>query len=114
VTLTHTLKEFRRASLWLVLFVLLALYLVFVAGTPAANLDVLAWKALLLTGAAYLGYWLDRNLFPGARPHVFESRGWDNADYLHKQQLMFERADRARLRRAIIVAAVVLAAALGV
>ncbi|MEW6648170.1 MAG: putative holin [Pseudomonadota bacterium] len=115
MNLPLVIKELRRASVWLLLFLVLALYLAFVS-RAAANLDVLAWKALLLTGAAWLGYWVDRNLFPGARPHVFDAAAKVAAESGAPDtwKAYRETADRARLRRAIVVAAVVLAAALGV
>lgn len=103
-----------RGGSWLILAAAMAIVMWYSGGK--ANLDVLTWKALLLTSAAYLGYWLDRTLFPGARPHEMErlantpqanGEPWDPVP-------AGRRADAARLRRAIIVASVVLAAALGI
>lgn len=73
---------------------LLALYFL-----SPAQLPVVLWKAGLLSFAGFIGYWLDRHLFPYARPHIYfvpENRSW------------------AMIRRTIIVAAVIIGFALGV
>lgn len=97
VKLFRSMQDKCRAASWLVLAVVFAGALWATGGQ--VNLGVLAWKGLLLSFAAFLGYWLDRTLFPGARPH---------------QMKTVERKDQARFRRAIIVAAVVIAAAVGI
>lgn len=78
---------------WLVAAALLALLLYFIA---PQQLPVIAYKALLVTGFGFLGYWLDRRLFWYSRP------GDNNG--------AFEAS--CQLRRAIVVAAVVIAGAL--
>ena len=73
------------------------------------------YKLSLITLAAVLGYWLDRSLFPKARPGQY---------LLHDKKLMAEgrypvQTGRhlvfaaALIRRALIVAAVCLAVATG-
>ncbi|NEM33488.1 hypothetical protein G3V90_26340, partial [Escherichia coli] len=56
----------------------------------------------LISLAAVLGYWLDRSLFPYARPNYFQSA--------EDEQRLFSAA---MLRRAVIVAAVCLSVAMG-
>lgn len=66
------------------------------------QLQVTLYKLSLITTAAWLGYWIDRSLFPYARPdHIFE------------QALNTNDMNHAAMRRAIIIAACVVAAALG-
>lgn len=60
-------------------------------------IGLLAWSLCKLSFGAGLGYWIDRSIARGARPH--ELAGADKSNAL--------------FRRAIIVAATVLALALG-
>ncbi len=62
------------------------------------QLGVLVWSLTKLSIGAYLGYWIDRSVFPYARPH----------------ELKIEWRIWAMMRRAIIVAAVIIALGLGV
>lgn len=62
------------------------------------QLDVLAYKAAMVTLAAWIGYWIDRHLFSYARPHTQDSP---------------YTAAQAMLRRALVVSSVILAFALG-
>lgn len=64
-----------------------------------AHVAVLGWTAGKVLIAATLGYWVDRIAFPEHRPHEVKP---------------VARADAARLRRAIIISAVVLAMAVAV
>lgn len=64
--------------------------------------EVGAWKLLLVCVAACLGYFIDRLLFPYGRPHT----------YIHPQ--LGTAFAWACLRRAIIVAAAMIAASIGV
>lgn len=66
------------------------------------QLPVIVYKGGLVTLGGFVGYWLDRHLFPYARPHTFTA-----------QEHWLEFA-AAMIRRAIIVAAVVLGFALAV
>ena len=59
---------------------------------------LLAWKFSLILTAGWLGYWLDRGLFPYARPHEASTQD---------QPLVM-------VRRAIIVGATMLATGLAV
>jgi len=60
------------------------------------KLEVLGWKLTMALTSGYIGYWLDRSLFPGARPVLFELAGEP------------ERADFARFRRALLVGLLIL------
>ena len=62
-----------------------------------AMVGLLLWSLCKLCFGAALGYWVDRSVARGARPH----------------ELAGEAKDRALLRRAVIVAAAILAMALG-
>ena len=58
---------------------------------------LLLWTLCKLSFGAGLGYWIDRSIARGPRPHELDG----------------EAKDRALLRRAIIVASAILAMALG-
>ena len=60
-------------------------------------LGLLLWSLCKLCFGAGLGYWIDRSIARGPRPH----------------ELAGEAKDRALLRRSIIVASAILAMALG-
>jgi hypothetical protein len=60
-------------------------------------LGLLLWSLCKLCFGAGLGYWVDRSIARGLRPH----------------ELAGEAKDRALLRRAIVVASAILAMALG-
>jgi hypothetical protein len=76
------------------------------------QLAVSLYKLSLVTLGAVLAYWLDRSLFPYARPHEFfgkpasdDLNSWDT-----DQQYI---ASHCMLRRAIIIAAAMIAVSLG-
>lgn len=83
-----------RLTFWALITVLLLIALYLIAPTKIA---VVLYKAALVTGGAVLGYWIDRALFPYARP--------DQTRAAHQPW--------AGLRRAIIVLACVLGLTLG-
>ncbi|HAT1684398.1 TPA: hypothetical protein I8Y21_005183 [Klebsiella oxytoca] len=103
-----------RPRLWGWLVAAVVLFLVIAVVSPQ-QLPVVVYKLSLISLAAVLGYWLDRSLFPKARP----------GQYLkHDTRLMADgrfpvQTDchlvfaAALVRRAIIVAAVCLAVAMG-
>ena len=62
-----------RSSLFLVIAVLL---LAVIAVVSPAQLPVVLYKAALIALAAVIGYWLDRALFPYARPDSYLWRDW--------------------------------------
>lgn len=106
-----------RHSLWLAIALVL---LVVLAIISPVQLPVLAYKAAQIALAAVLGYWLDRALFPYARPDGYLDRDWrlgttapeGDADFpiVPDYQTPF---CIAMLRRAIVIAAVVIGVALG-
>lgn len=66
------------------------------------QLETTVYKLSLITTAAWLGYWIDRSLFPYARPDQLFEHAFNTNDMNH-----------AAMRRAIIIAACVIGAALG-
>ena len=70
-----------------------------------AQLEVFAWKAMLITGFAWLGYRIDVALFPYARPHAVLERFLPRSAESHLLRVTILAA-AAMLRRAIVVAAV--------
>lgn len=106
-----------RTTTWLALAVLL---LVAIAIVAPPQLPVVLYKACLVALAAVLGYWLDRALFPYARPDGFLVRDWrygteepeGDVDYPVVQGYI-RVYTAAMLRRAIVVGCVVLGIAAG-
>ncbi len=73
-------------------------------------LSVTLYKLSLVTLAAVLGYWIDRVVFPYARPcWPNEEKFPDGSDVLD----LSKEASMYMLRRAIIMAAVIIAISLG-
>lgn len=116
--------QFPRLFWWLIATLLL---LVVIAMLAPQQLTVSVYKLSLVTMAGGVGYWLDRSLFPYARPDSFisdadgpacdidlETGGdcievpWDSEDTA--LALLF---GIAMLRRALIVGAAMLAIGLG-
>lgn len=97
--------DWPRMAGWLVVAALLT-----VAGLALApqQLPVSLYKLSLVTTSAVLGYWLDRGLFPYARPDaLLDIEGGSSR---HTISLLMSAA---MLRRAIVVAATMLAVGLG-
>lgn len=82
--------------------------LVWLGLSAPATLELFAYSAVKVCAGISLGYWADRSLFPGARPVDLEAPRYTQA---HDG---WRRADLARMRRALIVSAVLIALALGV
>lgn len=106
-----------RTSLFIILAVILlaAIYVV-----SPAQLPVVLYKVSLIALAGVLGYWLDRVLFPYARPDSYLTYDWragsdepiGEAD--HPVCADHMRAFcAAQLRRAIIVGSVIFGVAAG-
>lgn len=87
----------------MLLWGLIAIILLIALDRSQQNM-VLLYKAVMVSGAAWLGYWIDRSLFPYARPHRFLNKLADSAP----RDFQF-----AMIRRALIVSAVILAFSLG-
>ena len=106
-----------RTTTWLVLA---AVLLVAIAIVAPPQLPVVLYKACLVALAAVLGYWLDRALFPYARPDGYLVRDWrhgtdepvGDVDYPVVQGYI-RVFTAAMIRRALVVGAVVLGVAAG-
>lgn len=97
---------FPRMVLCLVLtLALMALSLVLQAYQPGTLVAVTAYKAHLMALGGWGGYWLDRALFPYARPDTFmEGAATDRTAAVF---------NTSQLRRAIVVAACLICVGLG-
>ncbi|MAN51198.1 MAG: hypothetical protein CMG77_04705 [Marinimicrobium sp.] len=84
----------------LVVFLLIALL-------APHQLPVVAYKSAMVMLGAVLGYWIDRALFPYARPHILAHTSPEIDRNAHWARSM------AMLRRAVIVLACVLGLTLG-
>jgi hypothetical protein len=107
-----------RMLLWLVLtLVLIALAYVVQAEFPGSLAAVSLYKAHLLVLGGWVGYWLDRALFPYARPHQYSELADDPEDVANHDaavlDVVTDAFSQSMLRRAIIVAACVVAVCLG-
>lgn len=106
-----------RTSTWLILA---ALLLIVIGIVSPVQLPVVIYKVALIALAAVLAYWLDRVLFPYARPDGFLCRDWrygtdephGDVDYpvVGGYELVY---CAAMLRRALVVAAIVIGVATG-
>ncbi len=114
-------RRLPRLSGWLI--ATLALMLAVLAIAPH-QLPVSLYKLSLVSLAGVVGYWLDRSLFPYARPDVFlaldpataqETQDDDGTCTLeaHADDTLLRLMGLAMLRRAIIVAAAMIAIGLG-
>lgn len=101
-----------RMSLWFWLTLAGVVAIWFVA---AHQVNVLLWKAVLLTSAAYLGYWIARQLEKGKRPHeIFEEARLVGVEGDADRRFQLESlADSMLKRRTAIICAAMLASALG-
>lgn len=124
--------NFSRLLPWLIVSVVLAILAQFLqASSPGNVLAVSVYKAHLLSLGGWVGYWLDRALFPYDRPHTYleEPEEVPHHDPVHTHD-HFENASLwgqplsmaesiapaygyAMLRRAIIVAAALICVGLG-
>ncbi|MCM2494563.1 putative holin [Burkholderia glumae] len=111
------IKRFPRLTSWLVAAIVL---IVAIALLSPQQLPVALYKLSLVSLAAVVAYWLDRGLFPYARPDSYLERDWRHgtaepmldADYrvVTGYELVFAAA---MLRRAVVVLGVVVGVALG-
>ena len=107
-----------RLSGWLLITLALAGAVLAIA---PHQLPVSLYKLSLVTLAGVVGYWLDRSLFPYARPDVFlelsgievDDDGACSALHIAPDTSLLHLMGMAMLRRAIIVAATMLAMGLG-
>lgn len=110
-TVISSVKKPRLGG-WLLTAVLLLLIITLVS---PQQLPVVIYKLSLISLAAVLGYWLDRSLFPKARPGQYLKHDpYLMADGRYPVQTGQHMVFAAVLiRRALIVAAVCLAVATG-
>lgn len=74
-----------------------------------ARIDNLIWGVTKVALLAYAGYWIDRVIFPYARPHEF----WWGGDPVDDARMpLLKITPLAQIRRAIIMAACILTAVL--
>jgi hypothetical protein len=114
------LKRPPRLSGWLLISLLLA---ALVWAIAPQQLPVSLYKLSLVTLAGVVGYWLDRSMFPYARPDEFlpeSDRALDLPEgdqvctlLVAPDEAQLRLAGAAMLRRALIVAATMLAMGLG-
>jgi len=111
---------------WLLAAIVLSVLVLLLA---PQQLPVSVYKLSLIALAAVAGYWIDRSLFPYARPDSFWGLDADDDDpdelatsgpdgeqlnvALSSEQPMLRLMGIAMLRRAIIVAAAMIAVGLG-
>ncbi|MEX0745300.1 MAG: putative holin [Phycisphaeraceae bacterium] len=109
----ETLIDKLRALPWLLLALVATAV---VAGLAPYQLGVLAWSLAKLCIGAYLGYWIDRTIYPYARPHDLFGRAnlLASRDQNDGARHLRQQASLATLRRALVMAAVILALGLGV
>ena len=107
VFLHPVFRRVPRMSGWLLLALSLS---ALVWALAPQQLPVSVYKLSLIALAAVVGYWVDRSLFPYARPDAFvpDAHGCTGAS---RAQVLLMAA--AMLRRALIVAACMLGVSLG-
>ena len=124
---TSSINRLRASRLprmwdWVLITVLLMVLVAFIA---PQQLPVSLYKLSLISLAAVSGYWIDRSLFPYARPDLF--LGLDDGDDLEEDgpegvtlgisamadDVLLRTMCLCMIRRAIIVAAAMLAVGLG-
>jgi len=106
-----------RNTLWILAAAVL-LYLIFKVAPQ--QLPVALYKVSLIALAMVMGYWVDRALFPYARPDSYLEKDWrlgtrepvNDADYPVCTRYGREFCT-SQIRRAIIVGCVVLGMAMG-
>lgn len=103
-----------RMALWF--FVSLVLVLLIGLFAPQL-LPVSLYKLSLITSAAWVGYWIDRSLFPYARPDAYLTRPWSVGAPMASTPVVQVGMEMvfaiAMLRRALIIAAAMIGVALG-
>lgn len=108
-----SLLKLPRMAPWLAVSIVLALVVALIA---PQQLPVSLYKLSLITSAAWAGYWIDRGLFPYARPDRFiawcASPGAPGCglSITLEQAIAFAAA---MLRRAVLIASAMIGVALG-
>jgi hypothetical protein len=116
------LNKLPRMSGWIVITILLTIAIYMLA---PKQLDVSLYKLSLITTAAVVGYWIDRSLFPYARPDGYLSNEIGETWHEQVKDIHINNADVpvvkgyelvfavAMLRRAIIIGCAMLGVSLG-
>lgn len=99
----------RPFRLW-ELVTLTAVLLGVVALIAPHQIGLAVWKLGLVTLAGTAGYWLDRTLFPYARPHLFAPMRGEEWQATPTLAMLMAAS---MIRRAVIVAAAMMAVATG-
>lgn len=106
-----------RSTVWLLASLVLLLVLALMS---PQQLPIALYKLTLIALAAVVGYWVDRGLFPYARPDGYLVRDWRYGTDEPEGDVDFPVCGpyhrvftAAMLRRALIVGAVVIGVALG-
>ncbi|AOJ06376.1 putative holin [Burkholderia mayonis] len=110
-------RRFPRLTSWIVAAIVL---IAAIALISPQQLPVSLYKLSLVSLAAVVAYWLDRGLFPYARPDSYLQTDWrhgasdESLDADYRIVAGYERVfAAAMLRRALIVVGVVIGVALG-
>lgn len=110
-------RRLPRLTTWLVIA---AVLLVVIGIVSPQQVPVVLYKLSLVSLAGAIAYWIDRALFPYGRPDGYLVRDWRHGSCSGTHRVDFPISDGyewpflvATIRRALIVAAVILAVALG-
>ena len=110
-------RRLPRLSTWLIIATLL---IVVIGLVSPQQVPVVVYKLSLVSLAGVIAYWIDRSLFPYGRPDGYLVRDWRCGACIGTHRVdhpIAEGYERpfmvATLRRAVIVAAVIVAVALG-
>lgn len=109
----NSLLDKLRCWPWLLAACMSAVCVYFIA---PQQLGLLLWALTKLSFAAYLGYWIDRGIYSYARPRDLYTAGEiarDQGD-MPKAKYLARLAFAAAIRRAIIMAASIMAIGLGI
>lgn len=118
--LTESIPLFRRLPRGITWFTIALLLLAGIALMSPTQIPIVLYKLALISLSASVGYWIDRALFPYSRPDSYLQRDWRRGSDEPENEVDFpivgpyHRVFAASLiRRAIVVAAVVIGVALG-
>ncbi|MFP5473080.1 MAG: putative holin [Gammaproteobacteria bacterium] len=116
-------RNVTRLLPWLVVSIILALAALFAQSQAPGNIIAVSlYKAHLLSLGGWIGYWLDRGLFPYDRPHEYLLPEAEELDTIPPDAEVLEGVGElvdgrnygsAMIRRAIIVAAALICVGLG-
>lgn len=110
-------KNFTRLLPWILMSALLMVAAVVTQRiAPGDLVAVSLYKAHLLSMGGWMGYWLDRGLFPYDRPHEYllpEDDQPEGEDVAQAELVSGHDYGMAMLRRAVVVAACLICVGLG-